>query len=747
MKKLSTLVLTLLLLSASFAQLKTTMTQEAAPDVDPKWKSEIPIDRALWDVQVNIDLQTLLGSLGKAGVVYYPPTNSFWVSYWSSTVSNYILNISATGTVIDSFLITGVTATRSFTYDGTYIYAGNVTTGISKIDPVTRTKVGTITSPVAARYVTYDATAPGFWVGDFSSNPTLISMTGTTIRSLTYATLGVTSIYGAAFDNVSPGGPFLWFFAQGAGAGSPQMIQQVDATTGLPTAVNHNALDDIGLGQTGAIAGGLGVALNLVPGKASLVGILQGVPDRLFAYELTTLGPPCPVGVPTNPMPANNAVDVPVTGVQLTWTNPANATKNEVYFGTNPGSLTLVSPPNTLTSSYTVPTVLSYFSNYYWKIVEKNDTCSVSGPIWSFRTVQDPNLFFALEDPFNTDANWTITNDGGTCIWGRYDPPWPSVYTLPATAVGGVLAADADECGSNSTTLSTATLTNGLNFTMYQTVKLEFDSDWNAIDTEDSALVDVSNDGGTTWVRYMSYGSVDMRNEHKVIDISATAALHNNVKVRFKTIQPGYDWWWAIDNVTIIGSNMVPVELASFKADVIGNSVTLNWMTATETNNSGFEVERSLNGSSFAKIGQVNGNGTTTETKAYSFTDSKLGMGKYTYRLKQVDFDGTFEYSSSIEVEVNAPSVYSLDQNYPNPFNPSTKISFALASDSKVSLRVYNILGQEIATIVDAAMTAGTYNYSFDASNLNSGVYFYQLEAQGNDGSSFKSIKKMMLTK
>ncbi|NWF91253.1 MAG: T9SS type A sorting domain-containing protein, partial [Ignavibacteriaceae bacterium] len=113
----------------------------------------------------------------------------------------------------------------------------------------------------------------------------------------------------------------------------------------------------------------------------------------------------------------------------------------------------------------------------------------------------------------------------------------------------------------------------------------------------------------------------------------------------------------------------------------------------------------------------------------------------------QVDFDGTFEYSNIIEVDVPAPAVFALDQNYPNPFNPSTKIAFRLAVDSKVSLKVFDVLGQEVATLVNTNMSAGGHSVDFDASLLNSGVYLYRIEAVGNDGTNFVDIKKMILTK
>jgi hypothetical protein len=206
----------------------------------------------------------------------------------------------------------------------------------------------------------------------------------------------------------------------------------------------------------------------------------------------------------------------------------------------------------------------------------------------------------------------------------------------------------------------------------------------------------------------------------------------------------------ALDSAEIAdtwGISVIPVELTSFVASVNDNNVTLDWETATEVNNSGFAIERKSVTSDFAQIGFVAGFGTTTEPKAYTFTDNSLRPGTYSYRLKQIDFDGTFEYSDVIEVEVLTPDVYTLAQNYPNPFNPSTKIAFSLAVDSKVSLKIFDVLGQEVATLVNQDLTAGVYNYDFNATGINSGVYFYKIEAVGVNGNEFVDIKKMMLLK
>ena len=198
-------------------------------------------------------------------------------------------------------------------------------------------------------------------------------------------------------------------------------------------------------------------------------------------------------------------------------------------------------------------------------------------------------------------------------------------------------------------------------------------------------------------------------------------------------------------NFTIIrlkGDDPVPVELVSFSASSLSGNVVLEWTTATEINNRGFDVERKSFNSSYEVIGFVSGAGSTTELRNYSFTDANLSTGNYTYRLKQLDFDGTFEYSNEVSVDVIAPAVYSLEQNYPNPFNPSTSIDFSIAEPGLVNLSVYNLLGQEVKSLVNEFKEAGPHTIIFDASNLTSGVYFYKLES-----AQFSQTRKMLLTK
>jgi len=174
----------------------------------------------------------------------------------------------------------------------------------------------------------------------------------------------------------------------------------------------------------------------------------------------------------------------------------------------------------------------------------------------------------------------------------------------------------------------------------------------------------------------------------------------------------------------------VPVELISFSANFINNSVELNWTTATEKNNQGFEVERKISNSEWSKIGFVSGNGTTTEQRAYSFTDKYIAANKYFYRLKQIDYDGSVDYSNLVEIDTKPFNDYSLNQNYPNPFNPSTNIEFNIPEQALVNLSVYNLLGEKVATIVNEIMESGNHKIVFDASTLASGVYLVKMTSE-----------------
>jgi photosystem II stability/assembly factor-like uncharacterized protein len=207
---------------------------------------------------------------------------------------------------------------------------------------------------------------------------------------------------------------------------------------------------------------------------------------------------------------------------------------------------------------------------------------------------------------------------------------------------------------------------------------------------------------------------------------------------------------WASGHIgTIIATeNQVPVELTSFTVTVANGNAVLNWQTATETNNEGFEIKRSQksnfkNQKEWEKVGFIEGHGTTTSENSYTYTDKNLEQGSYSYKLVQVDFDGTRNESEAVDVEITAqPNDYKLMQNYPNPFNPTTTINYSIPEKGNVTLEIYNSLGEKVSTLVDGFKQAGSHQVTFDGADLSSGTYFYRIRA-----GSFVETRKMLLIK
>ena len=279
-------------------------------------------------------------------------------------------------------------------------------------------------------------------------------------------------------------------------------------------------------------------------------------------------------------------------------------------------------------------------------------------------------------------------------------------------------------------------------------------------------------DGGMNWTNVNSIGTGD------ILGITGSGSTWYYVRGSsvYMSINDGANWssdhtatgtynhiflspqgryMWAVRDNGGISRNLfdipLPVELTSFISTVSGSNVILNWSTSREINNSGFDIERSdvkgQTSNEWKKVGYVAGNGNTLENSFYQFTDRGLIQGKYIYRLKQTDFNGNFEYHNlSNEVIVGSPEKFSLSQNYPNPFNPSTKINYDLPFDAKVSLKVFDMTGREVATLVNEFKTAGYYIADFNASNLSTGVYLYRVSAVAN-GKDYTSEKRMVLVK
>ena len=455
--------------------------QHSKEDKTRRNNQKLNIEDSLWDVQLVINLPGGFGAEFDGSFFYV--TDGF-----SSLINKYDIS----GNLIEVFSIPGISGLDDLAYDGMYMYGGTGSSNIFQMDFTTHSLVGTIVTPFSVRHIAYDENYDAFWIGSWSSPLALISRTGTVLNIFNIL---LPTITGTAYDNVSPDGPYLWFFDRGDTIPGPQLIKQFNINSGTFTGVTHDVLSDVGLGQPDAIAGGLFSTAELIQGTFSLGGILIGSPTILFAYEIL---------------------------------------------------------------------------------------------------------------------------------------------------------------------------------------------------------------------------------------------------------------------------NPIPVELISFTADYYNGKVFLSWTTATEVNNKGFEIEKQIGSKQSAvnnweTIGFVEGSGTTTNPQFYNFSYEEIEAGTYQFRLKQIDFDGSFNYLEIIELEIISSKKFSLSQNYPNPFNPSTKIEFTIPSAGSslmrfVQLKVYDVLGNEVAEIVNEYKLVGTYEAEFsakggsayegDASNLPSGIYFYQLKA-----GSFIQTKKMILFK
>ncbi len=514
---------------------------------------------ARWDLEFSFNITNATGSSGNAGAEF--DGTYLYTTRWAS---NLIHKFDMSGNLVEEFSIPGVTGLRDLAFDGTYMYGGAASNIIYQMDFSTKTLIGTISSPVAVRFIAYDEINDGFWCGSWTDDPTLVSRTGQTLDSFS---TGLTNQYGAAFDNVSAGGSYLWIFDQGGGVcpGS-LMIYQFEIATGIYTGVCHDACIDL----TDGIAGGLFSTSDYFAGKFSIGGVMQsnsGLDDTFFLYDLLD----CSVAPPSNPDPPAGAQNVPVNLTQLSWSNSPGEIISELYFGTDPGNLTMVQGGGA-DSSWTITpeySPLEYLTTYYWRVINYGTPCSPTGSDWSFITQPDPT----------------------------------------------------------------------------------------------------------------------------------------------------------------------PVELVLFRGDFLDGRVILSWSTASETNNKGFDVERDISSkgnaesSRWERIGFVDGNGTTTEQKEYSFIDNNITAGIYSYRLKQIDFDGSCKFSDEIKVTVNTVYEFILSQNYPNPFNPSTTIRYEIPCAGMVTVKIYDVLGKEIAALVNEEKQAGRYLLMFDGSRLSGGVYFYQLKS------------------
>jgi hypothetical protein len=371
-----------------------------------------------------------------------------------------------------------------------------------------------------------------------------------------------------------------------------------------------------------------------------------------------------------------------------------------------------------------------------------------------------PTFIFA--DTTNNPATlWTIA------VAPSSSPKWDATTSDYHSAPNSYADSKAGNYVSNATV--TMTSTNAINLYGYSNPKLSFWTKWEIETLYDCGVLQISTNNGSTWTalkgtltkaasgigRQVPAGMQIYDGTHyywtqEIVDLSSYGG--QQIKLRFAlwsdegTERDG----WYVDDISIYYYGDLPVELTSFTAKAENSYMLLNWKTATEINNLGFEVQRSreLNPliSGWQTLGFVKGKGTSVTNSSYSFTDSDPLAGKQYYRIKQDDANGTFSIYGPVEGDNFANINFSLEQNYPNPFNPSTVIKYTLPSPENVTIKLYNVLGYEVATLLNEYKEVGIYSLNFSLGELKnkmgSGVYFYTIKA-----GQFTQTRKMVYMK
>ena len=351
----------------------------------------------------------------------------------------------------------------------------------------------------------------------------------------------------------------------------------------------------------------------------------------------------------------------------------------------------------------------------------------------------------AFTDSANSTSQWTTTYSWGTTT-SKYVSPPTSFTDSPS---GNYLA------NTNSSMMmnNAVDLSNILGANLSFDVQFDIETDW------DYCQIQITTDNGSSWTplagQYTNLGTGSFQpNGQPLYDGVQSSWVRENIDLSpYAGKQVKFRFWLRsdgslqkdgiyIDNLTVSKYSVVPVELSSMSAQVGEGVINLYWTTGSEVNNRGFEISRSADKKSWEVLGFVDGYGTTSEPKSYAFTDSKPLNSKSWYTIKQVDFDGTAKVYGPVEADLLGSLTYSLEQNYPNPFNPTTSIKFSILKKGWVSLAVFDLLGREITTLINKETEAGTHTVNFDASELVSGIYVYQLKS-----ADFISTKKMMLVK
>lgn len=456
MQKLNILLFLIIVTSFLSAQNKVIFNSITQPHEREEKRAEVssPIENNDdWSLIFDYPFGSSSSVGGYQGATFVEATGTMWASDAST---GYIYEYSAEGTIVDSFVVSGVYYITGMTADQNFVYAVVCDYYIYKIDPVTRTLVSTINPSVnfALASLVFDPDADngagGFWVTMWDHDITQIDRQGNYIKKIPYSNIYPLNVYGLAYDNVTDGGPFLWVMDFNNSWNSPQYIRQINLNTQTVTSFSHTITDDIGVGENYRIGQDLFLTTSAIDGLVILGGTMAGSPrDHLFGYDIGSTAPQAGPGIATSPMPEPYARNVSVeNNPTIYWDNPSGALYNKVYFGTSLNEVAGFSP-NALVadgsggmiiySDYNAEE-LEYLTTYYWRIVEFDDTDSTRGTLWRFSTRMEP----APLAPQNIMAVWNESADLVNVAW---ENPTLNIYDEPIEVDSAYIFADGEMVG------------------------------------------------------------------------------------------------------------------------------------------------------------------------------------------------------------------------------------------------------------------------------------------------------------
>jgi photosystem II stability/assembly factor-like uncharacterized protein len=649
---------------------------------------------AIGDLLRNHNVDSLLGTVYGYGVCW---TGTYYVTSRFST-QNMFNRMNSGWVKVDSFAASGAGTGffRDLAFANGKIWGSPLSNTIYGINQNTGVMEKTITTSYASiRACTWDPVRKGFWIGTntFTGPLVCVDTNGVLIPGATITT-PASGLYGVGYDD-DPAGPFLWISTdQTPTSTTGTAFQKYNATTLVAVGSPINVTVPLTTGAPLA-SGGMEVVTNLIPGKRTIVSMVQGTPDRVIVVEIGNAGPTVPTGTWTEQNSGLTTVLYSVSAVNdnVAWVCGASG---KVLRTTTQGS-------QWVNVSGTIPTTYALYNIFAWDA----NTAIVTG-------VAGANT--SIFQTSNGGATWTTANTHA----GFGD----NVSMTSATNgyfIGDPVAGNWDLLSSTNA---------GLNWGTWSTLATT-----NTSGTYNNAAC---FDGNNVWFESVGQSSILFSSNLGVNWTSQTIPLAEITAISFNSSTTGLAG----------GSSTSPGLLKTINNGVNWTAITNPYTTSSISGIVGAQQTWwvAQQGTGISKSTDDGATWTTAYTAAagsyYHMTKSRSGATIWAIRSN----GGISRYGLPItginSISNEVPATFSLSQNYPNPFNPTTKINFALPKSGLVTLKVYDVLGKEVATLVNEVKNAGTYNYEFDGSALTSGVYFYKLEGNG-----FSSVKKMMLVK